>query len=112
MICSDRLNHVQNVTISLTDLPSQSFTSSPTCSSADGHQESFVHWLASTTEIALESLTVTDSVQDDPVSRWTRLNLPIRQAISRHNDNRSTWLTSMCESFGTLRLEKAIKRVV
>lgn len=47
-----------------------------------GQRGSFVRLLASITETAAESLTVTDGIQGDPVSHRTRLNQPQVAACS------------------------------
>lgn len=52
------------------------------CFRIDGQRGSFVRLLASITEIAAESSTVTDGIQDDPVSHRTRLNQPQVAACS------------------------------
>jgi len=46
------------------------------CFRIDRQHGSFVLFLASITEIAAESLTVTDGIQGDPVSHRARLNQP------------------------------------
>lgn len=52
------------------------------CFRIDGQRRSFVRLLASITETAAESLTVTDGIQGDPVSHRTRLNQPQVAACS------------------------------